>query len=186
MLVVWLESFNQLAALPPTRFRLPMEEDAPDFAWADVQAGAVAVKHDGVRLFASLQWRHGYLNPSGPRVPSNVALNNVSRVHYTVLSAGGNSTQAVGSVDHVINVQMQRMVGANAGWSRLYATEPIGDFVIAMNGAPNDTLQWPLPASYVGQDAVDLISGRTHCSMSATMPVGASTAVVLRKTRCVD
>jgi hypothetical protein len=182
---VWLENFNQLAALPPTSFRLPMENDAPDFAWVDVQAGAVAVKHAGVRLFASLQWRHGYQNPHGPRVPSNVALNNVSRVHYTVLGGGDGISQVVGSVDHIINVQMQWMKGANAGWSRLYATEPIGDFVIAMNGAPNETLQWPLPPSYVGRDAVDLISGRKHCDLGAAAPVGPSTAVVLWKTRCL-
>ena len=65
-----------------------MEADAPDFAWGDTQAAAVAVKDGGMRLFASMQWRHGYLQEHSPRVPSNVALNNVTRVHYTVLDGG--------------------------------------------------------------------------------------------------
>jgi hypothetical protein len=44
--------FKALAALPKTAFRLPMETESPDFAWGDAQAAAVAVKHQGVRLFA--------------------------------------------------------------------------------------------------------------------------------------
>ena len=128
---IWLATFEELTKLPPTDFRLPMEASSPDFAWADVQAGAVAVKHGCVRLFASLQWRHGYINEHGPRVPANVALNNVTRVHYTVLDKS-NATSRVGngsicpdslgygsSVDHILNVQMQRMDGNNAGWARL-------------------------------------------------------------------
>ena len=39
---IWLASFEQLAELPPTDFRLPLETSSPDFAWADVQAGAGA------------------------------------------------------------------------------------------------------------------------------------------------
>lgn len=128
---IWLASFEEIAKLPPTDFRLPMEASSPDFAWADVQAGAVAVKHGGVRLFASLQWRHGFINEHAPRVPANVVLNNVTRVHYTVLD-NSNTSSGVGngsifpdslgygpSVDHILNVQMQRMDGNNAGWARL-------------------------------------------------------------------
>ena len=128
---IWLASFEELAKLPPTDFRLPMEASSPDFAWVDPQAGAVAVKHGGVRLFASLQWRHGYINEHGPRVPANVALNNVTRVHYTVLgkfnASGGVGNDSIyphsigdgSSVDHILNVQMQQMDGNSAGWSRL-------------------------------------------------------------------
>lgn len=120
---IWLASFEQLAKLPPTDFRLPMEASSPDFAWADVQAGAVAVKHGGVRLFASLQLRHGYINERGPRVPANAALNNVTRVHYTVLGVSNSTSVFHGdgsSVDHILNVQMQPMYGNNSGWARLY------------------------------------------------------------------
>ena len=70
-----------------------------------------------------------------------------------------------------------------ARWSR-YATHPIGDFVIAMNGAADATLMWEVPPSVVGSDALDLISGTKHCGLGTTLPVGASTAVVLRRIEC--
>ena len=173
---IWLGSFQALAALPATDFRLPMEAGAPDFAWGDVQAGAVAIKHGGVRLFASMQWRHGYLNQHAPRVPSNVALNNVTRVHYTVLDGG--------SVDHVMTVLMQPMAGENSGWGRLYAAAPIGNYTIAMNGAAGTALSWPLPAALVGTGAVDLVSGVQHCNLGKTLKVDAATTVVLVKKAC--
>ena len=137
----WLGAFRSLAALPPTTYRLPMEAGAPDFAWGDVQAGAVAVKHDagGVRVYASMQWRHGYTNRKSHRVPANVALNNVARVHMTVTDGTHG-----GSSDHVMNVNMQEMAGPNAGWAKLYATDPVGNLTIAMNGAATTTLTWPV------------------------------------------
>ena len=173
---IWLESYQALAALPPTTFRLPMEETAPDFAWGDVQAGAVAVKHVGVRLFASLQWRHGYINGHKPRVPTNVQLTNITRVHFTVLNNGAGGG---GSTDHVLNVNMQPMTGANAGWAQLYATESIGNYTIAMNGAASATLSWPLPTALVGTAAVDLVSGAKHCRLGASLALPPSTTVVL-------
>jgi hypothetical protein len=179
--MVALSSFEALSQLPATDYRLPMEADAPDFAWADVQAGAVAVKHAGTRLFASLQWRHGYLQEHAPRVPSNVALNNVSRIHYTVLSGNGNGTE--GSRDHVVNVEMQQMSGQNGGWQRLYSVA-LGDFVIAMNGMGDTALSWSLPPTWNGSDVVELISGKRHCGVGTTMVVEASSAMVLRKISC--
>jgi hypothetical protein len=174
---IWLGSFQALASLPPTDFRLPMEAESPDFAWADVQAGAVAIKHKGVRLFASLQWRHGYVNRNKPRLPANVRLNDVARVHMTVVH---NST----SMDHVMNVKMQEMQGVNAGWARLYATEPIGRFTIAMNGQSNATLFWPLPASMVETSAIDLVSGEKHCHLGRTLAIPPLATVVLWREEC--
>ena len=173
---IWLGSFEALAALPATAFRLPMEAEAPDGAWGDSQAGAVAVKHGGVRLFASMQWRHGYINIKAKRLPGNVKLNNVTRVHLTVLDGGG-------STDHVLNVRMQSMDGPNAGWAQLYATDTIGDYTIAMNGAVSSTLSWPLPLSLVGRDAVDLVSGMRYTPLGKTLDITPSTTVVLATTR---
>lgn len=64
-----------------------------------------------------------------------------------------------------------------------YATQPIGDFVIALNGAAA-TLMWEVPPTVVGSDALDLISGTKHCGVGATLPIGALTAVVLRRITC--
>ena len=192
---IWLASFEELEKLPPTTYRLPMEASAPDFAWADVQAGAVAVKHAGVRLFASLQWRHGYIDEHAPRSPANVALNNITRVHYTVLRGksnvvgssefvNGSTFDESSSVDHILNVRMQPMDGNNAGWARLYATQPIGDFIIVMNGAADATLLWAVPTSVVGSDAIDLISGKKYCGLGNALPIRAETAMVLRRIKC--
>ena len=149
-----------------------MEKSAPDFAWGDAQAAAVAVKHAGARLYASLQWRHGYLNDHAPRVPSNVHLNDIARVHLTVAGR-----------DYILNAHMQNMTGEAAGWSRLYAVGPIGNFTIAMNLSPQP-LAWTLPASLVGAGAVDLVSGAKHCRLGASLAIQPSTTVVLWQTAC--
>ena len=149
-----------------------MEKSAPDFAWGDAQAAAVAVKHAGARLYASLQWRHGYLDEHAPRVPSNVKLNDIARVHFTVAGR-----------DYILNTHMQNMTGEAAGWSRLYAVGPIGNFTIAMNLSPQP-LTWALPASLVGAGAVDLASGAKHCPLSRSMVVSSMTTVVIVKHAC--
>ena len=149
-----------------------MEKSAPDFAWGDAQAAAVAVKHAGARLYASLQWRHGYQDDHAPRVPSNVHLNDIARVHFTVAGR-----------DYILNAHMQNMTGEAAGWSRLYAVGPIGNFTIAMNLSPQP-LAWTLPASLVGAGAVDLVSGAKHCPLSPSMLVSDTTTVVLRTVKC--
>ncbi|HEX3359168.1 MAG TPA: hypothetical protein VHS31_19470 [Tepidisphaeraceae bacterium] len=69
---------NTLRALmnvnPSTLAPFPAEPGQPDFAWADVQSGAVAFINNGERVYANLDWRNG-------STPSDVA-----RIHDTTSS----------------------------------------------------------------------------------------------------
>lgn len=81
-------------------------------------------------------------------------------------------------------LQSCTVLAADQAVANRYATQPIGDFVIALNGAADATLLWEVPPSVVGSDALDLISGTKHCGIGTTLPIGASTAVVLRRIQC--
>ena len=170
-----LESFSAIAALPPTDARLPTEQGESDFCFVDTQAAAVALRRGPDRLYASLQWRHGYHNNHAPRVPSNAILNNVARVHYTHTPPRG----AGKPIDRIMNVVMRNQTSApNRGWSRLYTTPTIGNYTIAMN-LHSEALQWTPPVELVGRAAVDLVSGKTFRSVGASMTVASDTALVL-------
>ena len=75
-----IESIDRLAELPDTGYRLPMEPGSPNFAWADEEAGNVAIKNGDERLYMCLNWRH---SPGNPRSPQNATVNNVARIHMT-------------------------------------------------------------------------------------------------------
>ena len=61
------EALQRVAAGPQ---RLPMAPGQPDFAWADEEAGVVAIKDRGEILYVSLYWRARY------------AINFLARVHH--------------------------------------------------------------------------------------------------------
>src|SRR5437016_5777372 len=86
-----------ILALPPTAARLPMEPDQPDFAWADEQGGAVALKHQDARLYLSLNWRRGFMG--GKRDAQHTQVNNLARVHFTTPAVDRIATMAMESAD---------------------------------------------------------------------------------------
>ena len=167
-----LETWEAVAAIPPADARLPMEAGEPDFVFGDTQSATVALKHGTTRMFVSLQWRHGYLDAWHPRVPSNVALNNVARVHLTDMDPAG-------SVDRIINAEMDAQTGAAAGWARLYSIQhELAGYAVAMN-LGNATLTWTPPASMVGADAVNLADQKRFQPVPDTIAVPPRTTVVL-------
>ena len=126
------------------------------------------------RLYASLQWRHGYRDNHAPRVPNNTVLNNVARVHYTHTPPGGGKP-----IDRIMNVVMPNQTSVmNRGWSRLYATPTIGNYTIAMNLYP-ESLSWTPPPALVGRAVVDLVSGKTFDSLPDSVPIDPNTGMVL-------
>jgi hypothetical protein len=64
------DQYATLQAVEPADVRLPMAPGEPDFAWADEEVGAVAIKDRGEFLYASLYWRARY------------AVNFLARVHH--------------------------------------------------------------------------------------------------------
>jgi hypothetical protein len=164
-----LTTWRALVALPPTTARLPMELGT-DFVFADTQAAAVVVKHGTVVLRTSLQWRHGYDDLHLTRIPSNVKLNNVARIHVTDLDLQN-------SVDRILNVAMQEQHGENAGWARLYCVADVGGFTIVMN-LHSSALMWQPPLQLVGRTMKELTSGK-ELKVSRNLKLAPQTTIVL-------
>ena len=80
-----IESIDRLAELPDTGYRLPMEPGSPNFAWADEEAGNVAIKNGDERLYMCLNWRH---SPGNPRSPQTQLLTTSHESQTTPTSTG--------------------------------------------------------------------------------------------------
>ena len=74
-----LQDLDALRALPLTDYRLPMERDG-DVVFTDEMAGAIALKHNDVRMYVSLNWRHGF---RGNERAYGTPAFNIARIHYT-------------------------------------------------------------------------------------------------------
>jgi regulation of enolase protein 1 (concanavalin A-like superfamily) len=80
-LAAYERTVKSLIGVNPTALtELPAEPGQPDYAWADVQAGAVAVINHGERLYVNADWRNYDCNNNTfiGLVPSQLA-----RIHYT-------------------------------------------------------------------------------------------------------
>jgi hypothetical protein len=64
------DEYERLKAQPPSPHRLPMSAEGRDYAFADEQAGVVALKRGDEVLYVSLYWRARY------------AINFLARVHH--------------------------------------------------------------------------------------------------------
>jgi hypothetical protein len=145
---------------PPSAFRFPMEIDQPDFAWADEQAAAVAIKHNGTRLYMALNWRRGFRD--GKRDPQHTQVNNIARIHCTT-----------DTIDRIATIAME----SPEGFGRLYLCR-YGPYYVAMNLTADTTFHIPgLPA----RGAVpDLISGETlNLVQGATVAPGTTRVLYL-------
>jgi hypothetical protein len=139
-LVFGLEHFERAAGLPATDYRLPMEDGQPDYAWADEQGATVVVKHRGMRLYMSLNWRRGFQGDK--RDAAHAQVNNIARIHCT--TAG---------IDRIATVAME----SPHGFGRLYLCR-YGPYLVGMNLTDSTTYNLPVPAG--AALAVDLLSGK--------------------------
>jgi hypothetical protein len=133
-----------LPALPPSAARLPMEDAQPDFAWTDEQAGAVVVRHGGMRLYAALNWRRGF--SGAKRDPEHTVANNIARVHCTTAT-----------IDRIATIVME----SPHGFGKLYLCR-YGPYLVGMNLSEADTYEAPVPPEVAG--AADLVSGQTFAA----------------------
>ena len=157
--VMNLEHALAIPAIPPAAARLPMEDGQPDFAWADEQAAAVAVRDRGARLYMALNWRRGF--KGNQRDPEHATVNNIARVHCTTPA-----------VDRIATLAME----SPHGFGGLYVCR-YGDYLVGMNGSEDATYDLPLPPGAAA--AVDLVS-RKACDGGAGIRVPPLTTVVLR------
>jgi hypothetical protein len=153
-----LDHFAAVADLPASPYRLPMEPGEGDFAWADEAAGAVVVRRGCDRMYASLNWRHGFRGSTRSR--ENVKLNGIARVHLTTPQA-----------DRIANVAMQNPCGFEALGLLRY-----GPYVVAMNASRAKA--WPLPADFEAVEGTDLVS-RRPVRLAAGTEIAPTTTMVL-------
>jgi hypothetical protein len=93
-----LRDLPAVAALPPSGFRLPLEDASSEHVFVDAMAGTVVFQNSSMLLFASAMWRHLAEGSSGP-------LNNITRVEVR----GSRYGQT-----------MDVATEATAGWASLY------------------------------------------------------------------
>lgn len=85
-LIAVVEEYETVRRAPPQPHRLPMTEGQPDFVFADVEDGVIALKHGEEVLYASLYWR------------ANYGISGKARVHYVTPAT-----------DRVATVQLDRL-----------------------------------------------------------------------------
>ncbi|HEX8297080.1 MAG TPA: PKD domain-containing protein [Chthoniobacteraceae bacterium] len=144
---------------PATLTPLPAEPRQPDFAWADVQAGAVAVMNNGERLYLNANWRNADLVRLGN-------ISRIARVHHTT----GTIERAAEIImpKDAANVQSDGNLTASV-WAGAHVVR-WGDYLIALNNSPGEQ-NVALPA---GSSRVkNLIDGTSHTpGTSVAVPAG--------------
>lgn len=161
-----VDRFREVEALMAAPERLPMENDGA-FAWADEQATAVVVHHNGARLYMTLNWRHDYCSGCS-RTQAGAVVNNIARVHYTT-----------DTMDRIANVAMKSPYGK----FNLYIGH-YGDYLVAVN--VSETTPYELDVSGLpGGYAVDMIS-MTRIDMSKNPIVPPRSTRVLVPGECLE
>lgn len=161
-----VDLIEQVRALPATSVRLPMERNET-YAWADEQAAGIVVKHQGARLYMTLNWRHDYC-PGCSRSAANAVANDIARVHYTT-----------DTMDRFANVEMKTPFGLYKLYTCRY-----GDYLIAMN--LSDTESYEVATSEVTwTEAVDLI-GKVQVDLYPAPILPPRSTMILYPGRCID
>jgi hypothetical protein len=191
-------------ALPPSAIRLPMTDGQPDFAWADEEAGVLALKRGGERLYVSLYWRAYFgvnrwarVHWIGPRFERLATVREEAELvpsgkEYTVpdwadralvkgFPPAGDVHQAFAGLKLPVAAPPPgtgRIPGQGdpfAGRAAFYACR-YGDYLIGMNASREKAYELKPPAGVAA--APDLVSGKT-VSLAGTVRVPPMSTVVL-------
>lgn len=161
-----VELYQGVEALAADVIELPMET-AQTFAWADEDAAAVVIRHEGARLYMTLNWRHDYC-AGCDRTRENAIANNIARLHHTT-----------DNTDRIANVAM----GTPHGMFNLYTCR-YGDYYAAMN--LSETESFEVNVSDLGwENAVDMIT-RSRVDVSVNPVLGPRSTMILYPGKCLD
>jgi hypothetical protein len=172
LLVDRVDHYKKVSTLKPSEFRFPMDEDQPDFAWADEGIGAVVFKHADRKVWMTLGWR-------------GAGISNIARIHYTTDSIDRianvrirtdytPSGYTVTRPDEMIGIYKHKgLVLATDGEALPIAEGPLGgkgdfyqcrygDYLIAMNCTHEKTFEIDIPSDLKDTGAEELISGRQY------------------------
>ena len=159
-------------ALPPSQARLPQEDSAPDFAFADNVGRSVAAKAGGSRFFATMQWRHNTpLNQGGdPAEVASITTNGVCRVHLT---------EANGTVDRLATVACEPAAGLPTAAFFGVHSLAFGRFAVGMNSDLYGSQTWRVPPAVVGMAGSDLRGGQRYSALPATVELAANQTAII-------
>jgi hypothetical protein len=161
-----VDIFQRVQALAATPARLPMESN-DTFAWADEQASAVVVNHQGARLYMTLNWRHDYCSGCS-RTQANAVVNNIARVHYTT-----------DNIDRFANVDMETPYGIFKLYTCRYK-----DYLVAVN--VSETESFALDVSELNSAyAADLVGG-VKVDLGTNPILSPRSTMVLYPGECTD
>ena len=155
-----LDHYEALAALQRTDYRLPMERRGAAEGWADPMAGAIALRHGGVRLYVALNWRHGFKPGTKTRSPANAVANGLARIHCMTPA-----------IDRIATVAMS----SPYGFGKLSLCR-YGPYLIIANADPEHACPTPGPLGH--GEARDLVYG-ARLDLSAPIDVPPATAFVI-------
>lgn len=158
-----LPNVENVASLPDGAYRFPMEDGQPDFVWADEAAATSAVRNCGERLYATLNWRHGFTD--GEADVAHTRVNSLARVH---LSHDG--------FDRIATIVMD----SPAGFGRFY-TAAFGPYLIGMN-LSSDT-RYELAAFASPAESFELVTHRPTAATTAVDVPPLATRVLYRQMR---
>jgi hypothetical protein len=158
-----LPNVEKVASLPDGVYRFPMEEGQPEFVWADEAAATSAIRNCGERLYATLNWRHGFTDD----VPdaAHARVNDLARVHLSR-----------DDYDRVATILMD----SPAGFGRFY-TAAFGPYLIGMN-LSSDT-RYQLPPFAPPADGFELVTRRSTAAANAVDVPPVATRVLYRQMR---
>ena len=164
--VPFAESFDALMALPPSSAKLPQEDGAPDFAWADNVGRSVVARKGEERLFATLQWRHdtSHSTQFAPLLGKPVTTNGICRVQLTTPA-----------VDRLATVACNATAGQPL---TVVHTMAFGRWLVAMNSDLYSARPWAAPAGYVGARAAEMVAGAAAAPIAASYRLKANQTLV--------
>lgn len=162
-------TIRSLIGVNPTNLAmLPCEPGAPNFAWADVQAGAVAFMNNGERFFMNANWRNYEVNGGF----SGMTASEYGVIHYTTPTI--ERTTSMYLPYNSAGVQSD----GNFSSTNLLAPHVVryGNYLIVLNNSSNITYNAKLPVG-AGQ-AQELISRTNFYVLGSTIPVAPGDAAV--------
>jgi hypothetical protein len=200
------DQYELLKAQPPSPQRLPLSWDQPDVVFADEENGVLALKRGDEILYASLYWRarHAvnflarvhYLTPRFDRIavvreetefePSGMTY---KRADWTNFGFGNGGLRYPGTFhsahagEKLPIAKIPPGIEFKAGQENVYAgkgdfyTLRYGRYLIAMNCTKEKTFALRLLPGETGQQAAELVSGKT-LALPEKLDVGPRSTVV--------
>lgn len=201
------EQYEIVKAQKPSKYKLPMSWDQPDFVFSDEDDGVIAIKNGDEILYASLYWR------------ARSAVNNLARVHlvkpsydqvatvyieekfdssgltftvpdYTNMAFGNGGLKYPEGLHLAHGGEKQAIAKIPAGVSYTPGQEhpsagradfykmQYGNYLIAMNASKGKTFDLEIPVEF--RQAINLVSGSSVTSKQLKLTPGSTIVLYIK------